>query len=366
MDDAVVVVGGGYAGIMVASALDPHAEVVLVDPRDAFLNVAASLRSLTQPDWAHNAFFSYERLLPRGRFVRDWVVSVDPTGVTLGSGDRIDADFIVLATGSSYPYPAHPRRIEASAAEATSDLRATHEQLEDADRVLILGAGPVGLELAGEIREVWPDKHVTVLGRGAEILPAYLPEVREDLRRQLEALGVDLRLGTGLVRLPEVEEGRAGDFVVETDDGEEIGADIWFRAFGSRPSTDYLADGALIALTPRSTVPVTGLLNVVGHDRVYALGDIVDLPDPKMATWAQTQAPVVIDNVKAQIEGREPEVTYAPGTSQRIFLPLGTRGGVGQLPGPDGVAAPAPLETVVERKGRDLFTAKFAERFGSA
>jgi len=363
MPGVVAVVGGGYGGTLVAEALDPFADVVLVDPREAFVNVAASLRALTRPAWAHNAFFPYETLLRRGRVVRDRAVSVDATGVALGVGGRVAADFVVLATGSSYAYPARPRRMDSSAAAALNDLRETHGQLTLADRVLILGAGPVGLELAGEVREVWPSKQVIVLDKNDEILPGFLPEVGAELTRQLVDAGIDLRLGTGLTSLPPVPEGQLGAFVVETEGGDEIGADIWFRTFGSRVNTGYLADGRLTDLTPSGLVPVTARLNVVGHNNVYALGDIVDLPDPKMATWAQTQAGVVVENLRAQLDGRLPDAVYTSATERRIFLPLGTVGGVGQLVAPDGTTYAAPLETVIERKGRDLFTSRFAQRF---
>ncbi|MEU7004055.1 FAD-dependent oxidoreductase [Nonomuraea sp. NPDC046570] len=102
MSRTVVVIGGGYGGSAVAKALDPEADVVLIDPRDAFVNSAGSLRALTQPDWAGNMFFPYDQWLRRGTVVRDRAVSVDPGGVTLASGRRVEADYLVLATGSSY------------------------------------------------------------------------------------------------------------------------------------------------------------------------------------------------------------------------------------------------------------------------
>jgi NADH dehydrogenase FAD-containing subunit len=362
MNRTVVVVGGGYGGTLVAKALDAEADVVLIDPREAFVNAAASLRALTQPDWAPNAFFPFDALLERGRVIRDRAVSVDPTGVTLASGERVEADYLVLATGSGYPYPAKPNSAATSIAQQLDDLRDTHKELSGADRVLILGAGPVGLELAGEIKEVWPDKYVVIVDRADRLLPGFLPSVRDALHHQLDDLGIDLRLSTGLTALPTVEAGRAGRFAVTTDQGDEIVADIWFRAFGVRINTGYLADGHLTPLTERATVPVTERLNVRGHDRVYAIGDITDLTDPKMASYAMTHAEVVVRNIKAQLAGERPGAVYLPAPERRILLPLGTRTGVGQLPTPEGAAA-ATAETVYQRKGADLFTARFAERF---
>ncbi|MEU6744180.1 FAD-dependent oxidoreductase [Streptosporangium sandarakinum] len=108
MSRTVVVVGGGYGGSAVAKALDSEADVVLVDPRDAFVDSAGSLRALTRPDWAGDMFFPYAQWLRRGTVVRDRAASVDPGGVTLASGRRIEAGHLVLATGSGYAYPAKP------------------------------------------------------------------------------------------------------------------------------------------------------------------------------------------------------------------------------------------------------------------
>ncbi|WP_307871988.1 FAD-dependent oxidoreductase [Actinoplanes palleronii] len=249
-------------------------------------------------------------------------------------------------------------------AEQLDDLRETHQELAGTHRVLILGAGPVGLELAGEIKEVWPDKQVVVVDRTDQLLPGFLPEVQDDLRRQLDKLGVELHLGTGLTAPPTIDAGRAGHVAVTTDHGDEIVADIWFRAFGVRTTTDYLADGTLTPLTEQATVPVTERLNVQGYDHVYAIGDIAALPDPKMASYAMTHAEVVVQNITAQLAGDQPGTVWSPTAERRILLPLGTYGGAGQLPTPDG-AAPATAQMVYERKGADLFTAKFASRFNN-
>lgn len=109
-------------------------------------------------------------------------------------------------------------------------------------------------------------------------------------------------------------------------------------------------------------IPVTQHLNVRGHDRVYAVGDLADLPDPKMASYAMEHAVIVAANIKAQLAGEMPEAIHIPTSDRRILLPLGTHAGVGQLPTADGPAA-ATAETVHQRKGTDLFTARFTARF---
>ncbi|MEV0352301.1 FAD-dependent oxidoreductase [Nonomuraea sp. NPDC050680] len=360
MSRTVVIVGGGYGGSVVAKALDAEADVVLIDPRDAFINSAGSLRALTQPDWAHNMFFPYDQWLRRGTVVRDRAVSVDPGGVTLASGRRVEADFLVLATGSSYAYPAKPA--SDSTPDVLDDLLRTHKELAGSERVLILGAGPVGLELAGEIKEVWPHKHVTIVDPAEDLLPAFPAEMRDELRRQLDELGIDLRLGAGLSAPPTTGAGQAGTFTVTTTASEEITADLWFRAHGVRINSDYLADGRLTTRNPQGQVPVTETLNVRGYEHVYAIGDLTDVAEAKMAGYAMQHGEVVAQNILAQSRGEQPATTYRPLPHPMILLPLGPRGGVGQLPTPDGPAV-VPAETVSAYKGADLFTGRFTEQF---
>lgn len=146
---SVAVIGGGYGGITVAKALDDVADVLLIEPRDMFVHNVAALRGLVDPGWASALFLPYDRLLERGRVVRDRAIRVDAHDVTLGSGERISPDYLVLATGSAYPFPA---KIDVHDSEAAKvKLRSTREALLAADAVLLLGAGPAGLELAGEI-----------------------------------------------------------------------------------------------------------------------------------------------------------------------------------------------------------------------
>ncbi|NUR24946.1 MAG: FAD-dependent oxidoreductase [Catenulispora sp.] len=355
----VAIVGGGYGGASVAKALDGELDVVLIDPKDSFVHSAAALRALVRPEWAGNIFFPFGTLLENGTVVRDRAVGVDPRGVTLASGGRVEADYMVLASGSSYAFPAKMHTDDAG--EALSALHTAHKELTGADRVLILGAGPVGLELAGEIKAEWPGKRVTIVDPATELLPGFLPEVVADLRRQLDEIGVELRLGTALTAEPPTAPGVAGEFTVVGEDGGELTADIWFRAYGSRIHTDWL-DGAV----PRNAVgqvKVTDRLTVEGHDTVYALGDITDVAETKMAGMAMRHAEVVAANILAHARGEEPEAVYAPIPVKVILLPLGPAAGVGQFPNELGAAFQVPLETVVEMKGAGMMLGHFQKLF---
>ncbi|MFC3998976.1 FAD-dependent oxidoreductase [Nocardiopsis sediminis] len=354
----VVVVGGGYGGITVAKALDDVADVVLVEPRDAFVHNVAALRGLVDAQWADRLFLPYDRLLARGRVVRDRAVRADDDGVTLGSGERIAADYTVLATGSAYPFPA--KFTDEDSTEAKAALGAARAELEKADRVLLLGAGPVGLELAGEITAAWPAKNVTIVDPAEDILTGRFPdELRADLRRQLGELGVDLVLGASLTAEPPTAMGRAGEFTVATGDGRPITADIWFRCFGVVPASGYLSDGLAAARRADGHIEVTPHLRVVGRERVFAIGDVTALPEAKTAKAAGDHAEVVAATITALINGDPAPEGYTPG-APAIALPLGPAGGATYSEATGLLDA----ATTARIKGADLRTGVYAEALG--
>lgn len=359
----VVVIGGGYGGIAVAGALDAHTDVTLVEPRDRFVHNVAALRGLVDPDWTSRLFLPYDRLLRRGRVVRDRAdeVGVAPGGtprVALGSGAVLEADAVVLATGSTYPYPA--KFAETDSAAAIARLDRGRADLERARHVLLLGAGPVGLELAGEITARWPDKAVTLIDPQGHILSGSYPdELRAELHRQLDALGVTLLLGTSLTAPPPTPPGRRGTFTAGTASGATLTADLWFRCHGVEPATDYVADELADARNPSGFLSVTDHLNLPGHPDVFAIGDLADVAESKTAKAAGQHAEVVVANILARLTGRGEPLSYRPGPPG-IALPLGPAAGASYSPSAGVLGA----ETTARIKGADMRLETYTAQLG--
>ena len=365
MQQRVVVIGGGYGGVALAKALDEHADVVLVEPKDAFVHAVAALRVVVDPTWQERTFFPYDRLLEHGRIVRDWARLVSPGLVQLSATEAIETDHVVLATGTGYPFPAN--FLEDDAFVATSRLARLRSALAACERVLLVGAGPVGIELAGELTSAFPGLGVTLVDQERDILSNgdYLPELRDSIRHQLTARGVVLELGAPLGYLPPVDIGVFEPFTVETASGAVIEAQMWFRCYGARPMTGYLDASLSTGLRHDGSIPVTEHLNVVGQDRVWAIGDITDVRESKRATAARDHAAVVAQNIRDVIDGREPSAAYTA-ARERIVLPLGPDGGASQLEQDDGSRMVLGPEQTSRMKGADLFSGSMAELFGRA
>jgi NADH dehydrogenase FAD-containing subunit len=353
----VVVIGGGYGGYAAAQALDEAADVTLVERRDAFVHNVAALRALVDREWLPRIFLPYDRLLTNGRIVHDRAVAVDSRRVELASGAELTPDYLVLATGSTYPFPAKTHTDET--AEAIRRYEASHDELEKAERVLIVGAGPTGLELAGEITDRWPEKAVTILEPEPDILAGpYRQDLRDEVRRQLRQRGVELLLGDPLVAEPAARPATVAPIAVETVSGRRVEADLWFRCHGLASVSDYLRGDLAEARLPDGSVEVNAELQVAGQPKVFALGDVANA-DLKTAGRAGRQAAVVAANVRALIEGGELE-PYEP-SPPAIVIPLGPSGGASELPGQDEIAGEEKTAAI---KGEHMFMDMYRERFG--
>ncbi len=354
---SVAVIGGGYAGYAAAKGLDEFADVTLVEPRDAFVHNVAALRALVEPEWLDEIFLPYDHLLANGTVLRDRAVDADAGRVVLSSGTTLTPEFIVLATGSTYPYPAKTGTDDT--ALAIGRYRQSHEELARAERVLIAGAGPTGLELAGEISSRWPEKKITILEPEPDILAGpYKQELRDEVRRQLEERGVEFILGESLSGEPESPPATLGQFAVTTSTGRTITADIWFRCNGLRPVSDYLGGGLSGDRTADGWIEVNRYLQVEGQENVFAIGDCSTI-DLKTAARAGRQAELVVANIRALTEGGELQAYEPPPTA--IVIPLGPGGGASELPGMDEIAG---AETTSSIKGEHMFLDRYKELFG--
>ena len=193
MTKRIAVIGGGYAGFEIAKGLEGHAEVTLIEPRAGFVHVPATIRALVKPELMEEIVFPYSSLLKRGRWVQARAASIAEGHVLLEDGARIEADYVVAATGSSYAAPFKPAGDDI---EAFKDAHAAvAAELAEAQSVVIAGGGPVGIELAGEIAAAQPGKTVTLVSADARLMPQYPEKMSRQLEAKLTAQGVTLVLG---------------------------------------------------------------------------------------------------------------------------------------------------------------------------
>ena len=354
----VVIVGGGYAGTMVAQALDGIAEVRLIEPRDRFVHNVAAIRAVVAPALLDQLIIPYDRLLRRGSVIRGLAAEIDKGRVTLADGDTVEGDIVVAATGSTYARPFKPQ--SASGEAFAKDSRETHEALRAARTVAIVGGGAVGVELAGEIAAAYPGKPVTLLASSPSLLPGYSARLSAALAEQLEAQGVALRLGVRVQGLETADHPFAGALTVA---GDSIEADLVIPAIGARPQAPPIT----AKLTPSGRLEVDRWLRPVGKLGIFALGDAAETGDLMTIVAITRQAPWLVKTLKAIMAGRAVETLapYAPWSTPPILVPLGPKAGASMLP-VTSRGLTVGRRTTATLKGRDLFIPRYRKEFGYA
>jgi pyruvate/2-oxoglutarate dehydrogenase complex dihydrolipoamide dehydrogenase (E3) component len=194
-----------------------------------------------------------------GRILRPGVVDVD--GTEFGYRE------LVINTGSAPVRP--PLDGLDSVPVWTSESAMSSTELPD--RLLVIGGGPVGCELAFLYATF--GTRVTLVQRNARLIPREEPEASAALHDLLSATGVDVRLGSEVERVEPVARGaRAflGDGLVE------VGAVL--LASGRRPSSSGLGLEELgIEPQPGGALSVDAHCQVLGADHVWAVGDVTGI-----------------------------------------------------------------------------------------
>jgi NADPH-dependent 2,4-dienoyl-CoA reductase/sulfur reductase-like enzyme len=193
--------------------------------------------------------------------------------VVLFDGDEVEYDRLILATGS------RPRRWPGAGADLDGvhvlrdldDALALRAAFDERPRVVIVGAGFIGCEVAQTARKEGLD--VTLIDVAATPMLPLGTELGAWCAELHREHGVDVRLGTGVAGLI----GDRGVEAVELTDGERVPADIVVVGLGALPNTEWLAGSGLQV---DHGLACDATLTAIGDPDVLGAGDIVTWPHP--------------------------------------------------------------------------------------
>lgn len=360
--EKVVIIGGGYAGTDLAKSLDGVASVTLIDPKDSFVHVPAAIRSLVEPQLLDDLIIPYGNFLKNGRIVKGMAEKIETDHVVLEDGQKIEGDIFIVATGSSYAAPFKPTDDGLEPFKAKQANVA--EQLREAKSVAIVGAGPVGSEMAGEIAYAYPEKNVHLVSMEDSLFPQYKPSLGSRLITELETLGVKLHLGRTAVDLKSLTEPYSGTLTF--DNGQNLEADLVMPVIGSRPKVELLQSLTDVKFGKDGRALHDGWLRPSpSRPNLFALGDIIASGDAMTIVSIMRQAPWLSNALKNVLKGQSIEQfkKYTSWPIAPILLPLGPKAGASLLPmGKAGTVVGSFLTRRL--KGKDLFVPKYRKFFG--
>lgn len=357
----IVIIGAGSAGIAVANTLTAslstadNVEVVVLEKSAYFYHTYGTPRAYVDESYMPKLFVPYDNAIPKharsfARIVRASAtkVSVSPRQVSyhaISEDDRealddtvLPFDYLVIATGSGYATPLKEALSVHSRADTETAVTQVRREVASASRILIVGGGPTGCEVAAEIAAQYPDKRVILIGAGRELPPRnnVCAKFRDLLRDRLATeLNVDVILGERLIT-----NLKANCFVKQTlttDAGRAIEADIQLLCAGFHPAGELVRDLDASLVDELGFIRVNPQLQLAGKEEyasVFALGDATDNPSPKLGYVAAKQGQFVARELLAAV--RKPTHTFTkPFANHDIEwmpIPFGPSGGISQLP----------------------------------
>lgn len=314
MKPTIIVLGGGYTGVMSAIRLARRtrragARVILVNPSDRFTERLRMHQIATGQQLAN---YRIPALLEGTgvEFVQGRAIRIDPerreVAVVGADGERLlNYDNLVYAIGSaadSSTVPgvkAHAYTLDSPEAAGSLAQRLTELARRGGGTVVVVGAGLTGIEAAAEIAENYPDLHVMLLGRG-EPGSTMARSARQYLRRSLDRLGVEVRAGVEVSKvLPDAVE--LGGELVPVD------ACLWTTGFVASP----LAREAGLTVDAKGRVVVDATLASVSHSSVYAVGDAAAIRQAwgEIHGTCQSGIPEAVhaaDTIARRLRGKKP------------------------------------------------------------
>ena len=351
----VVVVGGGFGGLQAAIHLRrAPVEVTLVDRRNFHLFQPLTYQVATGALSPGEVAYPLRAIFRRARNVRVLMAEVHAIDfaaqrVELASVAGVPAlpsiayDSLIVAGGSNYSYFGHEEWGEfahevkslESALVTRSAILSAFEAAEMAPSAelrgswlsfVIVGAGPTGVEMAGQIAELARDSLrrnfrsadpgagcIILIEAGDRVLSSFPASLSERARRSLERIGVTTMLSRTVIDV----DARGVTVRAPSGETERISARtiVWAAGVTASPLAGLLASSAGAGTDRAGRLIVEPDLTVAGHPEVIALGDMVAVRGadrkpvvyPGVAPVAQQQGRYAAKLVRARLRGRSIE-----------------------------------------------------------
>ncbi|AYL67341.1 MULTISPECIES: NADH:flavorubredoxin reductase NorW [Citrobacter freundii complex] len=275
MSHGIVIIGSGFAARQLVKNIRKQDATVPLT-----LIAADSMDEYNKPDLSHvisqaqraddltrQSAGEFAEQFNLRLFPYTWVTDID-AHIVKSQDQQWQYDKLVLATGASAFVPPVTGRELMLTLNSQQEYRACETQLRDAQRVLIVGGGLIGSELAMDFCRA--GKAVTLIDNAASILASLMPpEVSSRLQHRLTDMGVHLLLKSQLQGLEKTESGIRATL----DRSRRVEVDAVIAATGLRPET-ALARRA--GLSINRGVCVDSYLQT-SHPDIYALGDCAEI-----------------------------------------------------------------------------------------
>ncbi|KZV69586.1 FAD/NAD-P-binding domain-containing protein [Peniophora sp. CONT] len=332
----IVVVGGGGAGAMFVKEIlrkfdRARYTLTLVNARPCYIYLPTTVRMAVTDhgNLEDVVLMPFDRLLgDAGTLVLGTVVAIEKQtpgqggDVVLRDGTRLHYDALVLAPGTRLENPLDYPDSREDIQKYIGDWR---QKIKDAEHIVFSGGGPTSVEIAGEIREYFPDKHTTIVqSRSLPFNNIYRDNFRRRILKESQAFGIEFVLNDYL------DETVPKDGHVTTRKGQALRADLVITSHGGHPNTEFIQSLGADVLSKYGFVRTNPTLELPDHPGVFCIGDVIDNPERNRLGKYVKHVNVAVPNVLARLNGKEPKKKYT-GSIETIAISIGSERGVSYI-----------------------------------
>lgn len=330
----VIILGAGWAGLPLAhkllkyTSLKTSLKVILISPNSHFFWNVAATRALipgTIPDesmfipiatgFGHYPADTFEFILGRATGIQS---SSNSVAVLANNGESRICHYhhLVIATGSSMAsgIPLKPVGTHEEMLTAWHDLQT---KVNNAKDIIVAGAGPTGVEVAGELAAKFGKlKKITLIMHGDVPLESsrdLLSSVRTNLDTDLQKLGVKLIRKTRVEAVNVSSDGKTQ--VLSLDNGSTLATELYLPMHGIQLNNSFVTDNFLDS---RGNVNLDDMMHVVGTENIWGIGDVSNA-GPKQLTVTDNQIIYLASALDAALTDKGPVAPYKPIKKTMIF-----------------------------------------------
>lgn len=296
MKEKIVIIGGGFAGSYAAKKLESKFNVTLIDTKDYFEFTPGILRTIVKPKHLKKIQILHEDYLKKTKIVIGKVSEVARSFVKL-NGKKLNFDYLVIATGSRYCSPFKDSNVVIATRAKT--LEKHYNEVSRAKKILIIGGGLVGVELAGELVSEYDDKEITIAHGADKLIQRNSEKAINYATKFLTDRGVKILYNEY------VSNSSKGKYT--TKNGKEISADLVFLCTGIIPNSDFMKKNFSSQIGEHGHLVVNEFFEFGGEKNIFAIGDVTNVKEEKTAQNAQRHAKLIVKNIGRLENGETPK-----------------------------------------------------------
>lgn len=284
----VVVIGGGFAGSLIARKLEKHFNVTLIDSKNYFEFTPGILRTIVEPKHLNKIQILHKNYLKKTRIFLGNVNEIGKDYVKVNH-QKIKFDYLCICSGSRYKAPIKEQNLIITA--RATHLRNNYDRLCKANKILIIGGGIVGVELAAEIFTHYPNKEITIVHSKNKLMERNNDKTIKYAEKFLTKKGVKI------IYNEKVIDAKENGKIYHTDKNREIKTDLAFLCTGIIPNFEFMKKNFNNRLDEKSHIKINKYLQLEEAENIFVAGDVNSTEVEKTAQNSKIQAKIVVKNL---------------------------------------------------------------------